>query len=854
MHNGKAYTAFTDENVLDDQQKQAVQQRLADLRIRQLPYPFASAASIVSDLDASRRERYDAYVGLLVRELGLDFGDSTFLARPYLRPERQLTRSQMHGFLTSRFDTGFDDPPEVFRSTRTFSETVAEFHIGNIDHFHAFSNGGPRFFVLREFEAAGHSLTGRVDKLETEGRFACENFFVLSVYLISKRGRRIEPSRVVVRERDAIEAVEYCQIDWLPELVDGREYRAFVCRSTPTVTGAVPLLQRAETITIESMSPVQNSDIEFVVLGNMHGQLIVNSLEWLRERYGIEIPLVTEHSAQHFRVPSTGEKRDRELQQYFEDGERSGALNGTLRDGTGAPIISSDADESVSMARVLPEQIDRCELRFVVPRASQSEVGWSVLDLISPTSTRSGGGVYWARRSRVNVNPVLPGKRFDDTRSQHDTFGARIGVILEEASKTPGLFWPLYTHLGGGGKYLTGTSELPVPYFESDNLLSLQDCVFGISQPPKQQDRIWLARATTLYDYALILRSIGDHVVRRDADTIEIQSWRDEVLGKTLPRSPAQLYGVTFDVDDPSTAKVMLDGNEIELLYRNPPNGTGSASVSIAESEIRTVVFDMLDPAANRTAFIQPANDRWQWHAPSGTDRAYGRLMSCGDISTLRIPLFGLWPQGAQGLSFTFRAEEGAMFGLLTETMAGGKFYFGDEALLEKLRLSPTARYNFARNRRAPGDWSTVAVPFHDLTWDVTARPGGSIPSHALRELSILCEAPGNRGIDIANLAFFRPRATALARADVPTFCTSGWVPKFTKLQKVFLTAKYASMTDARSASVDQRGYFCFSEVKAGIYDVWTEIDGTRFVDRRGSLVEVSANVSALILDKPLSD
>src|SRR5476649_1191267 len=111
----------------------------------------------------------------------------------------------------------------------------------------------------------------------------------------------------------------------------------------------------------------------------------------------------------------------------------------------------------------------------------------------------------------------------------------------------------------------------------------LQDRAFGISGDGSRQ---WLTRASVLYDYALIVRSLADHV-RRDGDNIDISSWADAVLGQTLPCSPAQLYGVTFYVRDAGTAGVSLNGRRIETLSRNPADETGRQSVTVLESEIR---------------------------------------------------------------------------------------------------------------------------------------------------------------------------------------------------------------------------------------------------------------------------
>lgn len=110
--------------------------------LRWLPYRFGSALAVVSDVDASNRDRYAGYIGMLVEELGFDFGDSTWL----------LSERRSLGFFSPHLSLGRSEPSESYTNTRTFTESVAEFHKGNIDHFHAFSRHGPRVAVIDDVQ------------------------------------------------------------------------------------------------------------------------------------------------------------------------------------------------------------------------------------------------------------------------------------------------------------------------------------------------------------------------------------------------------------------------------------------------------------------------------------------------------------------------------------------------------------------------------------------------------------------------------------------------------------------------------------------------------------------------------
>src|ERR1051326_367492 len=104
--------------------------------LRRFPYPFASAVSVLSDVDGSVKERYRAYIAQLVQQFGLDFGDSTW-----------LTGWPALGILSRDFTVHGWEVGGSARS-RTFAESIAEYHLGNIDHFHAFLASGPRVAIL----------------------------------------------------------------------------------------------------------------------------------------------------------------------------------------------------------------------------------------------------------------------------------------------------------------------------------------------------------------------------------------------------------------------------------------------------------------------------------------------------------------------------------------------------------------------------------------------------------------------------------------------------------------------------------------------------------------------------------
>ncbi len=399
------------------------------------------------------------------------------------------------------------------------------------------------------------------------------------------------------------------------------------------------------------------------------------------------------------------------------------------------------------------------------------------------------------------------GKELGPTR--HETFALRLSEVLSQVADKPGRCWPIYTHLGAITAYRNNRRQAPIPdpYFEAAPALALRDAAFGVSGTGPSA---WFTRGSVLYDYALVMRSIGGHL-RRNGDEIHIDSWRDETLGRTLPISPAQLYGLTVHVDDAAVASLRLDGEIIETVSRNPADESGRHSLTVLESEIRFVIFDRLDPLSNDPDGVRIAG-RGAWRGDA--------LIVDGAVT---LALHGWAAPGAQAFCFDVErigeAEFGGPLGVRLRTLDGASFYFGDADFAEESDLATYVFLSRGAGRRV--------VPFHALTW----RPGAGtpMPSHPLESISLLGKAA------FSAPTFLRPRATTLKREG---FCVAGRAPD--------AEAGAVAHLGEWSQSVDHRGWFSFRGVPAGVYPLTC----TGRIDRRGPRVEVRADVANLLLDR----
>ena len=157
------------------------------------------------------------------------------------------------------------------------------------------------------------------------------------------------------------------------------------------------------------------------------------------------------------------------------------------------------------------------------------------------------------------------------------------------------------------------------------------------------------------------------------------------------------------------------------------------------------------------------------------------------------------------------------------------------------------AVYELDPRIRLEGEWRQFAVPFHDLVWRATAMPGGPLPNHPLKSLTILVEGM----VDIAAVRFLRPRTIARSQGVRRGFCLGGRVTPFVRGEPVYAQALDVTHQARRSVSVDQRGLFCFEATPPGVYRVWAQTQQGILHNRRGPLVEVGADTMILRLDRP---
>lgn len=803
-----------------------------DKGLRDMPFGFASAMSIVSDVDAANQPLYDAYVGQLVGQYGLDFGDSCWLRWHGVENRSGAVVAHSLGFFSDSFTDGHERSASEFRQARTLYHSINEYHAGNLEHFHSYLPYGPRVIWMRTIEREGHRLRAPYAQYERRGAYHCRDFQVMAVCVRPAAGE-------LVGARVALLAGSQ-RVELLPgEIVVGRqdpEQQFFVVPE-----GERFGLARLEAVEIEGCPA---DAVGSIMLLDGYSDIVLDRLHRLRREYGISPSLVTEHSGVHFRSGTRALKQDQEMARYLESqpDATTGALNGTYRTSDGRLVFSTEADVDGSFGLTLPYVVRDLDVRFMVPVAGGHAQGWARDEVVKPLTARNGTKVYQARRTMPVVDPVQY-PHLNPGRTWQDNFTLRLSQALDGAEASPGAYWPIYTHLGAVPRETraalveadpANVHGIPSPYFEESALARLSTSVFGRGASHKMP-RVWLASASMVYDHALIRQSIEPHVKRVGANRLDITSWDDPVLGRRLPVGPTQLYGQTFYVEDPINAEVRLDGAILDHIVRNPPDETGKPSVTIAACGVEAPIFQQLDPLL-KAPDVRVEGGTWHWDngiAPGGI-----LTLGEGGRAEVIIPMHGWSLMGAQLLRYTLQRDDDSQAAVILETQSGAVFAFGDAAVAGP---SVTA----SRGLTHPSGRREIA-PFHDLTWHDEAST--ALPSHALSMVRLVASGKPGAAARFADIALLRPQSRT--NAGRPT----GWVVvgSLGAQWKGHVVRLQPTEKDDPVQEVlpDQHGWFCFNRVPEGLYRLSATGPKGERIDRRGAMIEVSRDVFGLLLER----
>lgn len=817
-------------NVPGPAERAAREAQLDAAGARRFPPPFGHAVAVLSDIDGSDRERSYLYHDQLIRQLGLDFGDSVWLfGRHIALPETPATGrlKEMPG-LGMTHPSGDPEGWTVGELSRicSFREMVAGMLRGNFDHFHAFMPSGHRLVWLGRTSVEGADAVFTVPTLQEHGYFRTTEMRIAGLGVVGEPGAVAGVQDARATERHAgrrCYGYERAGPEREGSIRLGDDGEAAAVLLPPPVGPERPLahLWLVSELRVRCASPEAAAGLRAIAVFNATPELILPTLAGLDETWNVRTSLITEHSGYCFLNEMSHEVHSSKV--LAESSRRSDDARGWVIGLPDGPMrFSAIPDDPGSFCRLFPWLVADRGFRFVNAGGltGSPDFSFDAGDVVAPSLVRDGSGVYICRR----MMPTLPeGVDREDPvlkPTRAPSFGHRLRRLYGLMADRPGRVWPFYTHLGA----IQPLERVSEPYLESGPLLELQDRAFGITGRFAPDERVWFTRGTGMCEHALLMQRIAEHTDRSDANAIRIRPWFDETLGCELPVSANQTYGLTFAVDDLSRASVTLGDRPIEELARF--DHADGRWVTLMPSVIRAVLFDAVDPLSRPEADVQVAHAQARF-APAAGGGELRLDASPGTVGTISFAPVWIDPAGAQAFIYRARsADLAAAVAWLIETADGGRFAWGDGELV---RSQPGL--TAWRTEPVPMN-AAVVVPLWNLTWKPGAAPGGPIPTREICRVTLIARG----GVAVSSAAFVRPSA---AQRDAPVRgrVVVGSAPsEFAASWSILCRDGDAPVATCRP---DPRGWFAFDGINADSCIIEAEDrDGQRFTPVGGTQVE----------------
>ena len=130
------------------------------------------------------------------------------------------------GFFSSDLTTNHRKSAELLVETRTFSESIHEYHHGNVDHFHSFLPSGPRLLCIKRLPARDGRILIKPREFRTDLEWGCVGLFLFSRCVVGRRQQRIHVDVVTVYEKNGTIHREYRPLPFAAP-ANGRQYHLF---------------------------------------------------------------------------------------------------------------------------------------------------------------------------------------------------------------------------------------------------------------------------------------------------------------------------------------------------------------------------------------------------------------------------------------------------------------------------------------------------------------------------------------------------------------------------------------------------------------------------------------------------
>jgi len=767
--------------------------------LRRLPYPFGQLITISSDVDDQAPWHGRAIHRFLNEQLGMPISDSLWVSSAAgMRSSSALFRSV----------TELNNEPSAVGRQSVFGLLAREWHRGNIDHFHTWTDDAlPQFRSLAPeplsfssegtidvsvgpapwiavFEAAGNPngrgyqqlrlLFDRTppDDLQVELRFSDDTRQVFPPSLT--RTFRTEPVKAPA----------------LPATLT-----LFLNQAWPLgagIAGSAPL-PALRSVRITSDSCKGSCEVRYVGIerDNFSRWSVKQQLP-IVELLNMRPALVTSHGGNTYHPSFEGSGPTLKFDMDFGPGSEFLRQNPKGLAGTqGAHAGYADILSKLNVKTVT------------------SIYNGSATEIVEPVQAPSVpepiyGNFYSASKAHVDlgstaealdaltkrlaaVDPVLAKTDFSDLLCTTDLYcrqgsqGATVGALvhisrlLADHGRKVEHHW--YTHLGTArwSPTFTASSEQPFPAGAMKQLRLLAMDHYDPSGHLPLTRRTWVPASGVWSMYRIMREQLRDRISVGPASKVEIASYFDPVLKRRMPESGSgarDLHGITVYVPNAATATAALDGRPISLFTRNPVDETGRQSITFVDDMTPTMILSRLEPTEYGQVSTSGASHRWipaSGRAAEGAPSDYLSLTAEAPSATVLLTPrdLKLWNSTHLAFGYRIRREDGRQpqgaLHLVLHMATGARIVVKEGTDATVPEDGDVGKFI----AHAPRDtWTTAVLAQHDFKWKAGAAERPILPLAIGKvervEIGLRGAAPGDL-LEIGDMKALRPSSNGIA-------------------------------------------------------------------------------------------
>jgi hypothetical protein len=850
----------------------------ARAEIRRLPFPFGQMITFASDVDAQAPWHTRAIHRHVNEDLGLPIGDSTWIASA-------LDAADQSAFFRSFQE--LNNRSAGFEGHTIYGILLREWHRGNIDHIHSWTDDGiPQYHYrlptpfaitaeakesiqipaakwLVPFEAVGRGsqqLRLIFDKVPPDD--------LTAIVQTVDGSRYVFPPHLVQRYRSG--SAEALAVEPTVTLVLREPW------PVGAVSGSSASLSPPAAVQLSAASCAANCTVNLVGVerDNFSRWSVARQKTWL-DYFNVRPAVFTSHGGYHYHqdFEGPGEKHYMPVLNFgdFVRKESIGLAARPFTHGYHADLLKQLGVRSVTSIWN-PAAEEYSAFNKPAPGLRTLYSGFYLLAKTHVLLEAGVGPIPKVSQELVNLDPaatdfdlnplLCEGNLYCRVSSQGGTVGALIALGRHMIRKGRAIENNWYTHFGTARQDPTFKVSMEEP-FKPTTMAEFRNLALDYYDPRKElpeNHRVWVPPAAVWANYRIMRDRLAEHMTVDPATSeVRIASFMEPVLQEILPNPKAgtrDLHGITIYVPSAERARVLIDGSAITTFTRNRADASGRESITIVDDNTPATVFNVLSPAATGSIATTQASAEWVAHQNSADDgpRSFLRLRADGAAAavTLRPHDLAFWNithlawshrlmrsdarQPTAQLSLTFEMDDGVRIAI-AEGSGSAPPADADTGLW----LSPTV---------ADDLWRHTTIAQTEFVWKPDADKRRKLPLLIGKIRSVVIKlnnaSPGDT-LEIGAMRGLRPSGNGVAPDQ--SLLLSGRVMDSDGSPAVAVNVKARIGDEVRETTTDASGYYFFGGVKRG-QPAWiaARVDG-RVCGPKRPAVETWTNEAELDID-----